>query len=158
VNVKWTGAVIFVKDIKASCRFYQEVMGQKVEFDFGPNIGFVGGFSLWQREHATEVIFQRPIEAPEPHHNDSELYFETDEIEAVCKRLENEAVEIIQPLAEQPRGSLSIHFYDFDGHLVELAEPMSATVQRMLSQGMTEEAAAQKTGLPIEAVRQFAAA
>jgi catechol 2,3-dioxygenase-like lactoylglutathione lyase family enzyme len=156
MEIKMVGPVFFVKDIKAACQFYTEVMGQIIEFDFGANIGFVGGFSIWEREHATPIIFQRMVEATSPHHNDGQLYFETDQLDEVCKRLENTGVEIIHPLIEQPWGSRSIHFYDLDGHIVELAEPMSTTIERMLAQGMTVEAVAQKTAMPLEAILEIA--
>jgi len=156
MEIKMVGPVIFVKDIKASCRFYTEVMGQKIEFDFGANIGFFGGLSLWERAHATPVIFQHMVEAASPHHDDGQLYFETDQLDEVCKRLENTGVEIIHPLIEQPWGARSIRFYDLDGHIVELAEPMSTTIERMLAQGMTVEAVAQKTAMPMEAVLSIA--
>jgi catechol 2,3-dioxygenase-like lactoylglutathione lyase family enzyme len=156
MEIKMVGPVIFVKDIRAACGFYTEVMGQKIEFDFGPNIGFVGGLSLWERAHATPIIFQRMVEAASPHHNDGQLYFETDQLDEVCKRLENTGVEIIHPLIEQPWGSRSIHFYDLDGHIVELAEPMSTTIERMLAQGMTIEAVAHQTGMPLGAILEIA--
>jgi catechol 2,3-dioxygenase-like lactoylglutathione lyase family enzyme len=93
--IKLVGAVIFVKDIKAACRFYTEVLDQKIDVDFGANVGFVGGLSLWQRDHATQVIFQRPAAEHEPHHDHAELYFETDLLDEVYKRLEEERVEFI---------------------------------------------------------------
>ena len=158
MEIKMVGPVIFVKDIKAACRFYTEVMGQKIEFDFGPNIGFFGGFSLWEREHATSVIFQHVVAETAPQHNDGQYYFETDQLDEVCKRLDNTGVEIIHPLIEQPWGSRSIHFYDLDGHIVELAEPMPTAIERMLAQGMTVEAVANKTGMPLKAILEVAKA
>ena len=155
MEIKMVGPVIFVKDIKTACRFYTEVMGQKIEFDFGVNIGFVGGLSLWERGHATPIIFRRIVEELSPHHNDGQLYFETDQLDELCKRLENTGVEIIHPLIEQPWGARSIHFYDLDGNIVELAEPMSTSIERMLAQGMTVEAVVQKTGMPLDAILEI---
>jgi len=159
MHIKLTGSVLFVKDIQAARRLYEGVLGQVVEFDFGVNIGFLGGLSLWQREHALGVIFPVPVPPQDGPHHAAELYFETEtaELRAACRRLEEAGMAFIKPLAEQPWGSLSTRFYDYDGHIVELAEPMDATVRRMLAQGMTLEAAAQKTGLPLDAVRRYAA-
>jgi catechol 2,3-dioxygenase-like lactoylglutathione lyase family enzyme len=158
MQIKLVGAVIFVKDIKAACRFYTEVLDQKIDVDFGANVGFVGGLSLWQRDHATQVIFQRPAAEHEPHHDHAELYFETDLLDEVYKRLEEERVDFIQALTEQPWGARATRFYDFDGHIVELSEPMTTTIARMLAQGMTVEAVVQKTAMPLEIVQQIAAA
>ncbi len=158
MEIKFVGPAIFVKDIKAACRFYTEVLGQKINVDFGANVGFVGGLAIWQQDHATEVIFQRPAAEKEPYHDHAELYFETDQLDEVYKRLVDERVEFIQPLGEQPWGSRSTCFYDPDGHIVELAEPMTTTIERLLAQGMTVEAVVQKTAMPLEIVRQLAAA
>jgi uncharacterized glyoxalase superfamily protein PhnB len=158
MEIKFVGPAIFVKDIKAACRFYTQVLGQKINVDFGVNVGFVGGLALWQRDYATQVIFKRPTAEDEPHHDHAELYFETDQLDEVYKRLEEKGVEFIQPLGEQPWGARATCFYDFDGHIVELAEPMSTTIARMLAQGMTVEAVVQKTAMPLEIVQQIAAA
>jgi hypothetical protein len=39
---------------------------------------------------------------------------------------------------------------------VELAEPMSTTIERMLAQGMTIEAVAHQTGMPLGAILEIA--
>jgi catechol 2,3-dioxygenase-like lactoylglutathione lyase family enzyme len=148
MEIKMVGPVIFVKDIKAACRFYTEVMGQKIEFDFG-NIGFrwlsLGTImplrlssSTWSMNNLLTTMTVSCISKPQ--------------LDEVCKRLETTGVEIIHPLIEQPWGARSIHFYDLDGHIVELAEPMPTAIKRMLAGGMPVEAVAQKTGMPLEAI------
>jgi hypothetical protein len=41
-----------------------------------------------------------------------------------------------------------------DGYLVELGEPMGIFVQRLASEGLTEEQIASRTGMPPEAIEQ----
>jgi len=36
-------AVLLVKDVEKSKRFYSEVLGQRIVFDFGRNVVFEGG-------------------------------------------------------------------------------------------------------------------
>ena len=51
VNPKFifTNVVIFVKDIERSEYFYCDLLGQEVEFDFGKNVTFKSGISLWEQ-------------------------------------------------------------------------------------------------------------
>ena len=61
MTIQFQSSVLFVKDIAASRRFYEKLLGQTVDIDFGPNVGFKG-FSIWQIDHASEMIFERPSE------------------------------------------------------------------------------------------------
>jgi catechol 2,3-dioxygenase-like lactoylglutathione lyase family enzyme len=40
MNITYQGSVIFVQDIAASRHFYEDLLGQQVDIDFGPSIGF----------------------------------------------------------------------------------------------------------------------
>jgi catechol 2,3-dioxygenase-like lactoylglutathione lyase family enzyme len=158
MDLRLVSAVIFVKDIKASRHFYEEVLGQQVLMDHGPNVGFAGGFALWQIDHASQVIFQRVSEEQPARSNKAELYFETGQIEEACQRLEAAGVEWIHPVIEQPWGQRVVRFYDADGHIIEFGEPMPAVITRFLGQGMSLEEVAQRTSMPLEIVSQIAAA
>ena len=48
MNIEFQSPVIFVKDIDISRRFYEDLLDQTVDIDFGPNIAFKSGFALWQ--------------------------------------------------------------------------------------------------------------
>ena len=52
MTITFQSPVLFVRDIAASGRFYQELLGQKVEVDEGLSLIFEGGFALWQADHA----------------------------------------------------------------------------------------------------------
>lgn len=154
---KLISSVLFVRDIQDSRRFYEEVLDQKVLMDHGPNIGFEGGFALWQCEHAGQIIFGNPIEGQGAlGQKVFELYFETTDLDAGCKTLEAAGTEIIHPLFEQPWGQRVIRFYDPDHHIIELAEPMDAPIFRFLAQGLSLEEIAQRTSMPLEIIRQIA--
>ncbi len=78
MEIKFVSAVIMVKDVKASRAFYEGLLGQRVSMDHGPNVAFEGGFAIWQREHASEVIFNQPHPTPIPKGcHEMEIYFET---------------------------------------------------------------------------------
>jgi len=157
MNIQFQSAVFFVQDIDVSRRFYQDLLEQEVLMDHGPNVGFVGGFALWQVEHACETIFEHSTpETEQLGRKNCEIYFETHDLEAVWERLSEASVRVIHPMREQPWGQRVFRVCDPDGHIVELGEPMPVVIQRFLAQGMTAKAIAQRTSMPVEIVRQIA--
>lgn len=157
MTIKFQSSVIFVKDVEASRRFYEELLGQEVLMDHGPNVGFVGGFAIWQADHADQMIFRRPSsERGQLGRGNCELYFEADDLDAVWARLSEAGVQVVHPLREQPWGQRVFHLYDPDGHIVEFGEPMPVVIQRFLAQGMSAEEVAQRTSMSPEIVQQIA--
>jgi hypothetical protein len=55
--MKYISPVIFVKDIEVSKRFYMELLQQEISDDFGVNIAFKSGLSLWQADSAHSAIY-----------------------------------------------------------------------------------------------------
>jgi len=43
MRVNFRSSVLFVQDVAASRHFYENILQQRVEIDYGENIGFVGG-------------------------------------------------------------------------------------------------------------------
>ena len=156
MSITFQSSVIFVKDIKASRHFYEDLLGQEVLMDFGPNVGFVGGFAIWQVDHAYEMIFGKPSdETSQLGRGNLEVYFETDDLDAAWARLSGADVEFVHPLREHPWGQRGFRSCDPDGHIVELAEPMPAVIRRFLAQGMSAEEIAKRTFMPVEVVQQI---
>jgi hypothetical protein len=79
------------------------------------------------------------------------------DIETVVARLVDADVPVVHPLREQPWGQHVIRFYDPDGHVVEIGEPMPAVISRFLGQGLSVEEVARRTSMPLEIVQQMAA-
>lgn len=157
MTIKFELSVIFVKDIDVARRFYEDLLEQKVAMDFGPNVGFESGFALWQVDHAYEMVFGAPTDDATPlGRKNIELYFETDALDDVFARITAAQVQLVHPPHEQPWGQRAFRIYDPDGHIVELGEPMPVVVIRMLASGLSMEEAAQRTGMPLEVVREMA--
>jgi catechol 2,3-dioxygenase-like lactoylglutathione lyase family enzyme len=157
--IKFIGPVFLVKDIQVSRRFYEEVLGQQVDMDFGVNVGYVGGLAIWQREHAEEMIFRHGAQTGEvqpAHSRQAEMVFETAELDEAVRRLEGFGVEWVHGLTEMPWAQRVARCYDPDGHLLEIGEPMDAVVHRLVGAGLSVEEAAGKTGMPVERVREMA--
>lgn len=136
--------VLFVQDIHQSRSFYSDVMQLTVEHDFGTNITFKEGIAIWQLNESHPLAGQK--------HNDSnafELYFEEGDIERVVERLENHRVKFFHSLIEEPWGQLTVRFFDPDGHLIEIGEPLDVFLNRMYQQGMDMQQIHQKSGVPL---------
>jgi len=59
LNIVFKLPLIVVRDIERSKMFYTRVLGQEIEFDFGENVQFKGGFSIHLADHFEKVILQK---------------------------------------------------------------------------------------------------
>jgi catechol 2,3-dioxygenase-like lactoylglutathione lyase family enzyme len=158
MKARFQSSILFVRDIQASRRFYEHLLGQEVFQDYGPFVGFTGGLDLWQFNCNGQPV-QRTGNGSTPKATNGksrELYFESDEPEALWARLTRAGVQVAQPVQEQPWGQRVFRVYDPDGHIVEIAEPMPVVVRRFLAAGMPEEAVAERTMMPLIMVQQIA--
>lgn len=146
--LKFVCPLIAVEDVARSRAFYEDLLGQKVKYDFGRDVTFDGDFTIHLRSHFQELLGgadQHPVVTRA--HN-CELYFEADRPELYAERLEQAGAAFIHKLQEQPWGQRVLRCYDPDGHIVEIGEPMEAVVRRLHRQGMPTDAILRKTSLP----------
>lgn len=148
--MKFSGVLFSVRSMAVSRPFYENVMGRKVALDLGINLVFEGGPTL-QEDFAGLVGF--PPEKTVYHAHDTELYFETDELDVDVPKVKAAGVEILHDVKEYPWGQRVFRFYDPDGHIIELADSMKAVILRFLAQGLSEEEVAQRSQHPVEFVR-----
>jgi uncharacterized glyoxalase superfamily protein PhnB len=147
--------LIVVNNIKASRFFYEKVLNQKVQCDFGENISFEGGFAIHLKSHFSDLISINENDIIQKSNN-SELYFEEDDLDSFLQKLKDvSSIEYVHELKEQPWGQRVIRFYDPDMHIIEVGEPMESVVKRLLSKGLSIEETVKRTLMPEEFVRQF---
>ena len=146
----YQAAVLFVSDIAASKRFYNEVLGMKIVADFGRNVGFEGGLAIWEKDYALRTVFGDKADAVAVGGNNVEVYFESSNIDALFSRLVENGVAVIHPVYEHPWGQRGFRVYDPDKHIVEFSEPMSAVVLRMHKNGLSVAEIAEKSMMPPE--------
>jgi catechol 2,3-dioxygenase-like lactoylglutathione lyase family enzyme len=151
--MKFICPLIVVKDIDASRNFYEKIMGQQIEYDFGQNITFEGGFSIHLEEHYKDLL-GKGHERIQKRANSFELYFETEELEGIIPKLKANKTEIIHEIKEQPWGQRVIRFYDPDDHIIEVGESMESVVLRYYASGKNMEEICDKTSLPISFVEK----
>lgn len=153
---RYQSAVLFVHDVAASRQFYEGLLGQTVIMDHGPNVGFSGGFAIWQADHASQTIHAHPREDTSPLGRDNvELYFEADDLDRIWSRLVEAGVSIVHPVREQSWGQWVIRVADPDNHIVELGEPMAVFIGRLAAGGMAPDAIAEKTSMPVDIILQI---
>lgn len=144
--------VLFVKDLEKSKKFYTEVLGQEVEYDFGNNIGLKNGISLWKI--MTDHVISRSgkhsrIKATKAF----EIYFETDDLHTFQEIIVKQNLNILHDLMEEPWGQRTIRFYDPDNNLIEVGETLETFVNRMATSGMNPEEISAKTTIPVQIVK-----
>jgi catechol 2,3-dioxygenase-like lactoylglutathione lyase family enzyme len=148
-NPTFHSAVLLVKNIEKSKYFYNVVLGQKIIMDFGRNVGFEGGLAIWERDYALNLIFQDKTRDIEVGANNAEIYFESEDLDNLYKRLSEEKIKIIHPIREQPWGQRVFRLYDPDDHIIEFAESMESVVLRLNRQGLSLEEIAKKSMMPL---------
>ena len=120
--MKLKNILIVVKDIEKSKQFYHDLFGLDMVLNYDGNMILTEGLVLqnekiWREFLGTDVI---------PKNNSSELYFEEQDVEAFAEKLERKypSVQYVSRLAPQSSGRKVIRFYDLDGHLIEVGEPL----------------------------------
>lgn len=147
--------LIVVNNMEISRNFYEKVLDQKVQYDFGENVSFEGGFAIHLKSHFSELININKNDIVQKSNN-SELYFEEADLDSFLQKLKDmDSIEYVHGLKEQPWGQRVIRFYDPDMHIIEVGEPMESVVKRLLSEGLSVEETSKRTSMPEEFVRQF---
>jgi catechol 2,3-dioxygenase-like lactoylglutathione lyase family enzyme len=149
-KLKFMCSLITVADIKRSRDFYENVLGQKIESDYGRNVSF-GGFAIHLRSHFQTLIENKEIVVGK---NNFELYFEYDNLEQIVEKLKAEKVEFVHELQEQPWKQLVVRFYDPDKHIIEIGETMEYLSFRLYQQGNSFDEISKKTGLSREFIEK----
>lgn len=152
MTVKFHSAVLFVRDIHKTRDFYTRILEQQVEHDFNTNVVLNGGLTLWQLnpEHA---IAKKLSVTGNVHR--TELYFESDRIDAIAERLKREGTFFFHDIKTEPWGQRTIRFFDPDNHLVEVGEPMEVFVRNMHRNGLSDTEISEKSGIPLSLVRNL---
>ena len=156
--MKFYSPLIVVEDIQRSKDFYQQVMHQAITADFGENVTFSDGFAIHLKAHFAGMTGV-PASSIQLKSHWGELYFETEDLDGFMAELDQRPeVRLLHRIVTQPWQQRCVRFYDPDGHIIEVGEPLPQTVARLTRQGLTPEEISQKTGLPAVAVHHMLAA
>lgn len=148
--MKFGCALIAVKDVEVSKKFYGDLFEQTVTADFGWNVTFSGGFAI-QQEFAW--LCDIPKESVVEKSNNMELYFEVDDFEAFIEKLRNYPdIEYVHQPKTHDWQQRVVRIYDPDHHIIEIGESMAVIAGRYLASGCSVEETAKIIQHPIEFV------
>jgi len=149
--MKFICALITVSDIERSRNFYENLLNQKVKYNFGANITFHGDFSIHLKSHFQALIDNKEIKTA---CNNFELYFEYDNIEQMVEKLKKNNVVFVHEIREQPWKQKVVRFYDPDENIVEIGESLEYLCCRLKCEGMENGQIVKVTGLPEDFVNE----
>jgi len=150
-NPKYNGSVFFVEDVEKSKAFYTDILGQKIEMDFGRCVGFIGGFSIWEKSYAYKMIGLKENDNA-INKNDVELYFEVEDLDELLVKLKINKIKFVHDIIEQPWAQRCFRIYDPDNHIIEFAEPMTIVIERLYDEGLTHNQIVKKSLMPLDIV------
>jgi catechol 2,3-dioxygenase-like lactoylglutathione lyase family enzyme len=157
MTIRFEGPAVLVADIDASRAFYADILAQEVLADHGPHVAFAGGFSIWQADHAITIIHPGTAKPPARlGHDNFELYFESHDLDGDFQRVAAHWEALIHPIEEAPWGQRAFRLHDPDGHVVEVGEPLTVLVRRLMDQGLTATQISERTSIPADAVAAMA--
>lgn len=148
--MQFSGVLFAVRSMAVSRPFYEKVLGRKVAMDLGANLVFEGGPTL--QEGFGELVGFPPERTTYKAYN-TELYFETDDLDADVPQVKAAGVEVLHDVKEYPWGQRVFRFFDPDGHIIELADSMKAVTIRYLRQGLSDEEVCRRVQHPMEFVQ-----
>lgn len=154
-TLTYHSVALFVESIQTSKRFYTSLLNREIELDFGKNVILKGGITLWQISGSHIISERLGRERLSGNSNRCELYFETEEIEAFCQKLEKSNVRFLHTVHQEPWGQKTIRFFDPDDHLIEAGEPLHIFIRRLHDQGLTAVKIAARTSVPVEKIREI---
>jgi len=148
--MSFVSSVIVVEDIARSRTLYENILHMRVTADFGIyNVGFEGGLSLYRKAFFEELS---GFPADLGKHHNVVLYFEVDDLEQLETEIIQTGFEFIHRIREQPWKQRTFRCYDYDHHVLEIAERMDVVIGRLRQDGNSIEEIAKLTGYTIDQV------
>ena len=142
-------ALLAVKDVEVSKRFYETLFNQTVVLDLGKNVTFSGGFGI--QEDFARLTGIDP-DAVVWKSGTMELYFEVDDFDAFLRQLSSyPGVRYVHPPLKHEWQQRVVRIYDPDDHMIEIGESMAVIARRYLDEGYSVE----ETSTIIQHPREF---
>jgi catechol 2,3-dioxygenase-like lactoylglutathione lyase family enzyme len=124
----WPGKIgaitLFVEDLPATKRFYQEVFGLPVHFEDEVSAVFDFGNTLVNLLQATEApeLIEPAVVAPAEAGSRFQFTLNVDDVDAVCAELAARGVKLLNGPVDRPWGIRTASFQDPGGHIWEIAK------------------------------------
>ncbi len=125
--MRFVNPIPFVRNIDVSRRFYCEILGLRIEEDHDNFVRFSSGLAIHEGSSLEQTIWGASGDHLDKYgRRNLVLYFEDDDIDAAFGRI-GPKVELVHPVERQAWGQRVFRFYDPDGHVIEIGEPMNST-------------------------------
>lgn len=145
-------ALIAVKDVNLSRKFYEDLFSQEVELDLGWNVTFKGSFAIQQN---IVWLADLPHDSVVVKSHNMELYFEVEDFDEFIRRLERYSeIEYVHPPKKHEWQQRVVRIYDPDHHMIEVGESMAVIARRCQAEGYTLEETARMIQHPVEFVQR----
>ncbi|WP_075602575.1 VOC family protein [Saccharicrinis aurantiacus] len=155
MDIKFHSTVIMTHDFDKMKAFYQEILQQEIDVDFGNCIGFKNGISLWKLSE-DYTIAKKLGKTYHPSGNKNlEICFDTNDYEAVITKLKEHNLIYLHETIEESWGQKTIRFYDPENNLIEIGETIPCFVKRFYHEGMSVNQVSERTSVPIEMVKEI---
>jgi lactoylglutathione lyase len=115
--------LLFVKDIKRSRDFYENVLGLKPEHGSGDSATFILGpdaLLLLDHQGADDLLSPADVEHDTPRGASSMVVTSVDDVDALYEELLAKGVEFIRAPEDRWWGKRCAHFKDPDGNVWEI--------------------------------------
>jgi catechol 2,3-dioxygenase-like lactoylglutathione lyase family enzyme len=155
MEIKFHSTVIMTEEFELMKSFYQDILQQKIEFDFGNCIGFENGLSLWKLKEEYPISKKLGRTFDKSGNNNLEICFETDDFESVVESLKKHKLIYLHNETEELWGQQTIRFYDPENNLIEIGETIPCFVKRFKRQGFSNEEVSKRTSVPLEMVKKI---
>lgn len=87
MEIKFHSTVIMTEEFELMKSFYQNILQQQIEFDFGNCIGFKNGLSLWKLKDDYPIAKKLGRTFDNSGNKNLEICLETDDFELVVESL-----------------------------------------------------------------------
>jgi len=150
MKLSYHSVVLFVKDIKKSKSFYNDVMSIETEMDMGENVILRNGITLWQVSKNHIIPQTVGLNKMKEKGYAFELCFETEDIKEIRSIVDVNHIPLVHDILEEPWGQFTLRVYDPDQNIVEIGETLKCFLTRMKSNGLSNEQMSTKTGMKTE--------
>ncbi len=155
MEIKFHSTVIITDDFDKMKAFYQEILQQEIEIDFGNCIGFKNGISLWKLTEEYPIAKKLGQTYNASGNKNLEICFETDDYEKVAENLKHQSINYLHETTEESWGQRTMRFFDPENNLIEIGETIPCFVKRFKNKGMTDKEVSERTSVPLEIVKKI---
>ena len=159
-KIKLKGILLTVQNVQKSRHLYENILEQQVLTEYGDMVEFVNGISLDYRDRYISYVNEQSSQtngltlAAQDKPNNFQIYFEVEDLPYYVDKIKKaDSVTIINDVVRGPHGQDAFRFYDYDNHIVEIAECLQDVFDRLTSEGKSLEDIARLWEEDIENVR-----